>query len=136
MVGWIIGACGWTLPSRIHSAEPRSEQALGMGLFCSPGTAGAVPAVWPQRSSQHVTEEHVVELGDFIILRLRCYGNPLQIPDQIKLFVRIPVTLIFSKSYLFYAFEATMQPSAIRQSSGFKARRAEDEWFAPDQAVL
>lgn len=107
-----------------------------MGLFCSPGTAGAVPAVWPQRSSQHVTEEHVVKLGDFIILGLRCYGNPLQIPDQIKLFVRIPVTLIFSKSYLFYAFEATVQLSAIRQSSGFKARRAEDEWFAPDQAVL
>lgn len=69
MAGRISHVCGWTLTSPIHSAEARSKQSLGMGLFCSPGTAGAVPAVWPQRGSQHVTEEHVVKLGDFIILR-------------------------------------------------------------------
>lgn len=54
----------------IPNAETRSKESLGMGLFCSPGIAEAVPAVWPQRSSQHVTEEHVVKLGDFIILRI------------------------------------------------------------------
>lgn len=56
--------------STTDSQQRPFQAVLGMGLFCSPGTAGAVPAVWPQRSSQHVTEEHVVKLGDFIILRI------------------------------------------------------------------